>query len=55
MSFQAYRDFLSKHQIVRNTPAAFMVQRAGGNIQRAVGLFCWCARQGADTWWCGFD
>jgi predicted Zn-dependent protease len=39
MSFQAYRDFLSKHPVVRNTPAAFMVQRAGGNIQRAVGLF----------------
>lgn len=39
MSFQAYRDFLSKHPVVRNTPAAFMVQRAGGNIQRAVGLY----------------
>ena len=39
MSFQAYRDFISKHPVVRNTPAAFMVQRAGGNIQRAVGLF----------------
>jgi predicted Zn-dependent protease len=39
MSFQAYRDFLSKHSVVRNTPAALMVQRAGGNIQRAVGLF----------------
>jgi predicted Zn-dependent protease len=39
MGFEAYRDFLSKHQVVRNTPAALMVQRAGGNIQRAVGLF----------------
>ena len=39
MSFQAYRDFLSKHPVVKNTPAAFMVQRAGGNIQRAVGLY----------------
>ena len=39
MSFQAYRDFLSKHPVVRNTPAAFMVQRAGVNIQRAVGLY----------------
>ena len=39
ISFQAYRDFLSKHPVVRNTPAAFMVQRAGGNIQRAVGLY----------------
>jgi len=39
MGFQAYRDFIAKHQVVRNTPAAFMVQRVGGNIQRAVSLF----------------
>jgi predicted Zn-dependent protease len=47
MSFEAYRDFLSKHPVVKNTPAAFMVQRAGGNIQRAVGLFF--ARQGMSS------
>lgn len=39
MSYKAYRDFLSKHQVVRNTPQAYAVKRVGVNVQRAVELF----------------
>ena len=39
MSFEAYRDFLSKHPIVRNTPAAFMVQRVGRKYPAGGGTF----------------
>ncbi len=36
MSFNEYRDFLSKHKVVENTPEADMVKRAGVRIQHAV-------------------
>jgi predicted Zn-dependent protease len=36
MSFNAYKDFLSKHTIIRNTPEADMVKRVGVRIQHAV-------------------
>jgi predicted Zn-dependent protease len=39
MSFDAYRSFLSKNQVVRDTPQAYMVKRVGFNIQKAVERF----------------
>ncbi len=39
LSFQAYRDFLSKNTVIRGTPQANMVQRVGFNIQKAVERF----------------
>lgn len=36
MSFNAYRDFLSKHTVIEGTPEADMVKRVGGKIQSAV-------------------
>jgi predicted Zn-dependent protease len=39
LSFQAYRDFLSKSKVIRGTPQANMVQRVGFNIQKAVERF----------------
>jgi predicted Zn-dependent protease len=39
MSFDAYRSFLSKNQVVRDTPQAYMVKQVGFNIQKAVERF----------------
>ncbi len=39
MSFNAYRDFISKHTVIRNTPQAYMVKQVGINIQKAVERF----------------
>lgn len=36
MSFNSYKDFLSKHTVVENTPEAEMVKRVGGRIAQAV-------------------
>lgn len=36
MSFTSYKDFLSKHEVIRNTPEAEMVQRVGTRIAKAV-------------------
>jgi predicted Zn-dependent protease len=36
LSFTSYQDFLSKHQVVRNTPEADMVARVGLRVQKAV-------------------
>jgi predicted Zn-dependent protease len=36
MSFDAYKDFLSKHDVVTGTPEAQMVRRIGENIRGAV-------------------
>ena len=36
MSFDAYKDFLSKHTVVQNTPEAAMVERVGSRIRKAV-------------------
>ena len=39
MSNSEYRDFLSKHRIITNTPDAQMVQKVGQNIRHSVELF----------------
>ena len=39
MSNSEYRDFLSKHKIITNTPEAQMVQKVGQNIQHSVEVF----------------
>jgi predicted Zn-dependent protease len=36
MSYSEYRDFLSKHKVIINTPEAQMVQRVGQRIQHSV-------------------
>lgn len=36
LSFGQYKDFLSKHKVVENTPEAAMVKRVGARIQSAV-------------------
>jgi len=36
MSLDAYRDFLSKNEVIRGTPEAGQVQRVGGRIRTAV-------------------
>jgi predicted Zn-dependent protease len=36
MSNSEYRDFLSKHKLITNTPEAQMVQKVGQNIQHSV-------------------
>lgn len=36
MSFDAYKDFLSKNTVVQNTPESAMVKRVGGRIQQSV-------------------
>ena len=36
MSFDAYSDFLAKHQVVQGTQGAQMVKQVGGNIEKAV-------------------
>lgn len=36
MSFDAYNDFLAKHQVVQGTEGAQMVKQVGGNIEKAV-------------------
>ena len=39
MSNSEYRDFLSKHKIITNTPEAQLVQKVGRNIQHSVEVF----------------
>ncbi len=36
MSFNQYKDFLSSHKVIENTPEAEMVKRVGARIQSAV-------------------
>jgi predicted Zn-dependent protease len=40
MSFQSYREFLSKHKLSTNTEQTQMVKRIGGRIQNAVEQYC---------------
>jgi predicted Zn-dependent protease len=39
LSFDQYDQFLSKHEVVKGTAAAQMVQRVGGRIQKAVATY----------------
>ena len=36
MSFNSYKDFLSKHEVIRGTEQARMITRVGTRIQKAV-------------------
>jgi len=48
MSRQQYKDFLTEHEVIRNTPANAMVQRVGERIRGAVESFMTSRGQGGE-------